>query len=224
MKIYIVSLFTDMFEPVLNTSMLKKAQDSGHAKFELVNLREYGLGPRKKVDDTPYGGGAGMVLKVEPVTSAVDAIRKKDQHTKTVLLSPRGSKYSQLLAKKLSSHKSLILLCGHYEGFDERIYDLVDYEISIGDYILTGGELPAMVVVDSIVRLLPGVLGDERSNVDESFTTGMLEYPQYTRPDEFNGKKVPEVLLSGDHAKIAKWRAEQSLKKTQESRPDLVDF
>ena len=213
-----------MFALVLNTSMLRKAQEQKLVQFKVVNLRDYGIGPRKTVDDTPYGGGAGMVLKCEPVFSAVDAIKKSDPNSKVLMMTPRGKQFNQLDAKKLSGEESLILLCGHYEGFDERILTIVDSEISMGDFVLTGGEIPAMAVVDSVVRLIPGVLGDERSNKDESFSAGMLEYPQYTRPEEYNGMPVPAELTNGNHAEIAQWRKAQALEKTKQNRPDLIDF
>lgn len=213
-----------MFEDVIGTSMLQKAQKLEIVDFDIVDLRDFGLGKRKTVDDVPYGGGAGMVLKPEPVFEAVDSIKKSDKSAKLVMLSPRGKKYNQTLANKLSKEESLILLCGHYEGFDERIYSIVDIEISVGDYILTGGEIPAMAVMDSVVRLLPGVLGDPRSNKDESFSSGILEYPQYTRPSDYKNMKVPEVLMSGNHLEIDKWRKSQAIQKTKKSRPDLVDF
>lgn len=224
MKIYIITLFPNMFEPVLNISMLRKAQEHNLVEFELVNLRDFGIGPRKTVDDTPYGGGAGMVLKCEPVFAAIESIKKAEPNAIVLMMTPRGKQYNQLSAKKLSQEDSLILLCGHYEGFDERILSIVDQEISMGDFVLTGGEIPAMAVVDSVVRLIPGVLGDDMSNKDESFSTGMLEYAQYTRPEEFNDMKVPQELKNGNHAEIAKWRKAQALKKTQENRPDLIDF
>lgn len=224
MKIHIITLFPDMFEPVLNTSMLLKAQKLKLVEYKIVNLRGFGIGKHKTVDDVPYGGGAGMVLKPEPVFKAVEMIKKTDKHSKVVMMSPRGKQYTQRLANTLSKEEGLIILCGHYEGFDERIYDIIDYEISIGDYVLTGGEIPAMVVTDSVTRLIPGVLGDDQSNKDESFSSGILEYPQYTRPEMYKGKKVPEVLRSGDHAAISKWRKENALIKTKSNRPDLIDF
>lgn len=224
MKIHIITLFPDMFKPVIGMSMLQKAQDQKLVEFNLVNLRDYGLGPRKTVDDTPYGGGAGMVLKPEPIFAAVRDIKKNDSSVKVLMMTPRGKQYNQLDAKKLSQTESIIILCGHYEGFDERISSIVDQEISMGDFVLTGGEIPAMAVIDSVVRLIPGVLGDDQSNKDESFSAGLLEYPQYTRPDDFEGQKVPEVLKNGNHAEIAKWRKDQALQKTQANRPDLVDF
>ena len=224
MKIYIISLFPEMFEPVLNMSMLWKAQDKKLIDFEVINLRDFGIGKRKTVDDTPYGGGAGMLLKCEPVFAAIEFAKQKDPTASVLMMTPRGKRYSQLDAKALSKKDSLIILCGHYEGFDERILSVVDQEISMGDFVLTGGEIPAMAVVDSITRLIPGVLGDEMSNQDESFSQGLLEYPQFTRPDDFRGMKVPEELKNGNHAEINAWRKSQALKKTQENRPDLVDF
>lgn len=224
MTIYIMTLFPEMFEPVLNTSMLRKAQEHKLVKFELVNLRDFGIGPRKTVDDTPYGGGAGMVLRCEPVFAAVEMIKSSQPEAQVLMMTPRGIQYTQLAAKKLSTVESLILLCGHYEGFDERILTIVDQEISMGDFVLTGGEIPAMAVVDSIVRLIPGVLGDDQSNKDESFSAGLLEYAQYTRPDDFRGMVVPTELKNGNHAEIAGWRKAQALEKTQDNRPDLIDF
>lgn len=216
MKIDIITLFPSMFEGPFATSMLKKAQDKSLAEINFVDLRPFGIGPHNQVDDTPYGGGDGMVLKPEPVYAAVDSVKSKE--SKVVLLTPQGQTYRQATAQKLAKQKHLILICGHYEGFDERIRQLADYQISIGQYVLTGGEIPAMVLVDSIVRLLPGVLGGANSAAEESFSDGeSLEYPHYTRPEEFMGMVVPKVLLSGNHAEIAKWRAEQSRKRTQKA-------
>lgn len=223
-KIAIITLFPEMFEPVLNTSMLLKAQKHQLVEFNVVNLRDFGIGKRKTVDDTPYGGGAGMILKPEPIFDAVEFASKKMLQPKVLLMSPRGKPFNQLMARELSNVKELIILCGHYEGFDERIMSIVDAEISMGDFVLTGGEIPAMAVVDGVVRLIPGVLGDEQSNKDESFSQGLLEYPQYTRPEEFRGMEVPEILKSGNHAEISKWRRGQAIKKTQLNRPDLIDF
>lgn len=224
MKIVIITLFPEMFSPILGASMMWKAQKEKLVKFEIVDLRKFGIGPRKQVDDTPYGGGAGMVLKPEPVFAAVKAVKKKLPKAKVILMTPRGDKFTQISAKKLSKLSEVIILCGHYEGFDERITKLVDIEISVGDYILTGGELPAMTVVDAVVRLIPGVLGDKQSSHDESFSQGLLEYPQYTRPDKFEGMKVPEVLLGGNHNKIMVWRKAEAVKKTKQNRPDLLSF
>jgi tRNA (guanine37-N1)-methyltransferase len=223
-KISIITLFPEMFGPVLNTSMLKKAQDHKYVEFSVINLRDFGIGKRKTVDDTPYGGGAGMILKPEPIFDAVKYAGRKMLQPKVCLMTPRGKPYAQLMAKELSNIKEIILICGHYEGFDERIMSIVDAEISMGDFVLTGGEIPAMAVVDSVVRLIPGVLGDDQSNVDESFSQGLLEYPQYTRPENYNGMEVPNILKSGNHAEITKWRRGQAIKKTQINRPDLIDF
>ena len=224
MKIAIVTLFPNMFEPILGSSMMWKAQKEDFVEFEVVDLRKYGLGPRSQVDDTPYGGGAGMVLKPEPVYEAVDALKSKMPNAKVIMTTPRGVAFNQTSAKKLSKLDNIIILCGHYEGFDERIMELVDAEISVGDYVLTGGELPAMTIADAIVRLIPGVLGGSQSQYDESFSQGLLEYPQYTRPEEYRGIKVPEVLLSGNHSKIHIWRKSEAVKKTRKNRPDLLEF
>lgn len=224
MKIHIVTLFPEMFEGPFAHSMLWKAQERGLVSIELVNLRDFGLGARQTVDDTPYGGGDGMVLRVEPVFGAVESIRAREPDTKVLLMSPRGKPFGQAMAQKLSTEPALIVLCGHYEGFDERIMSLVDYELSIGDFIMTGGEIPAMAVVDSVVRLIPGVLGGKDSARDESFSQGLLEYPQYTRPEQWRGESVPGVLKSGNHAEIERWRKAQAIKKTGENRPELLDF
>jgi len=210
MKIQIISLFPEMFVPVLETSMLYKAKDKGIVSYDYINLRDYGLGTRKTVDDTPYGGGDGMLLKPEPLVAAIEAAKANDSDATVILMTPRGKRFEQSEAKRLSAHKGLIFVCARYEGYDERVVEYVDEQISVGDYILTGGELPAMVVIDSVVRLIPGVLGGEQSAEIESFSDGKtLEFPQYTRPEEFRGKKVPDVLLSGNHAEIAKWRRKQ---------------
>ncbi len=211
-----------MFQGPFAMSMLKKAQDLGLVEIKLHDLRQWGVGPRRTVDDTPYGGGDGMVLRCEPVFAAVEEIKKNSPGAKVIILTPAGQKYDQALAAKLATQKHLILVAGHYEGFDERILTLADYQISIGDYVLTGGELPAMVVVDSVARLIPGVLGGERSAQDESFSEGLLEYPHYTRPEEWRGMPVPEVLKSGNHAEIKNWRTEQAKAKTRRQRPDLL--
>lgn len=211
MKIQIITLFPEMFPGVLNASMLWKAQDKGLVEISYINLRDFGLGPRKQVDDTPYGGGDGMLLKPEPLFAVAEKAKKNDTKAKVLLMTPRGKLWTQKSAQKFSKVEGLIIICGRYEGYDERITSLVDEQISIGSYVLTGGELPAMVVIDSVVRLIPGVLGGETSAEIESFSDGKtVEYPQYTRPEDFKGMKVPEVLLSGDHAKIEKWRKEQS--------------
>jgi len=223
MKIDIITLFPDMFKGPFDMSMLWKAREQGLAEINLIDLRQFGIGPRRTVDDTPYGGGDGMVLKPEPVFAAVEAAKTSNPEAKVVVLTPSGQAYNQSRAEELSKLPGVILVCGHYEGFDERILSLADYELSIGDYVLTGGELPAMVVVDSLVRLIPGVLGGETSAHDESFSHGLLEYPHYTRPVEFQGMAVPEVLQNGHHAEIAKWRQEQAKNKTAKNRPDLLD-
>lgn len=212
MKIQIISLFPEMFPGVLNTSMLWKAQDQQAVSFEYINLRDFGIGPRKQVDDILYGGGDGMLLKPEPLISAIKHAKSKSSQAKVVLMTPRGERFSQQKAQSMADENSdLIFVCARYEGYDERVVPFVDSQISVGDYILTGGELPAMTVIDSIVRLLPGVLGGETSAQIESFSDGKtLEYPQYTRPAEYLGQKVPDVLLSGNHAAIAKWRKENS--------------
>jgi tRNA (guanine37-N1)-methyltransferase len=212
MLIQIITLFPDMFKEVLGSSMLWKAQDKKIVEFSCVDLRQFGLGKRKTVDDTPYGGGDGMLLMPEPLFAAVDFAKTKSSKAKVLLMTPRGKDYSQKEARRLAKAKQdLIIICAHYEGYDERITSIVDEQICIGQYVLTGGEIAAMVVVDSVVRLLPGVLGGENSAEIESFTDGNdREFPQYTRPEDFKDMKVPQVLLSGNHAEIAKWRKENS--------------
>lgn len=214
-NIQIISLFPDMFHGVLETSMMYKASSNNIVKFNLINLRDFGVGPRKQVDDIPYGGGDGMLLMPEPLMNAIRYAKNNDTTAEVVLLTPRGETWNQAKAKQYSNkNKGLIFVCGRYEGYDERIVQLVDSQISVGDYVLTGGELPAMTVIDSIVRLLPGVLGGETSAEIESFSDGeTLEFPQYTRPAVYEGLAVPEVLLSGNHAEIDKWRKQNSLKK-----------
>lgn len=214
-KIAVITLFPEMFDGVLNSSMLWKAQKDNLIQFELINLRDYGLGPRKQVDDTPYGGGDGMLLMPEPLFEAINEAKKNIPNAKVILMTPRGKSFKQKLAKEMAdSNDDYVFVCGRYEGFDERVFEVADGAISIGDYVLTGGELPAMVIIDSITRLIPGVLGGENSALIESFSDGeTLEFPQYTRPSEYEGLKVPEVLLSGNHGEIAKWRKEHSIKK-----------
>lgn len=213
MKIQIISLFPEMFPGVLNASMLWKAQEKKLAEFEYINLRDFGLGARKTVDDTPYGGGDGMLLKPEPLVAAIEAAKAKSKDAKVILMTPRGERFVQSTAQTLSEGGDLIFVCARYEGYDERVVDYVDLQLSVGDYVLTGGELPAMTVIDSIVRLIPGVLGGEMSAINESFSDGQtLEHPQYTRPEDFRSKKVPTVLLNGHHAEIAAWRAKESPK------------
>jgi len=213
-KIQVITLFPEMFEGVLNNSMMWKAQKGGAVEFGMVNLRDFGIGPRQRVDDTPYGGGDGMLLKPEPLFAAVAKAKQADPTAKVVLMTPRGQRWKQSLAQSWAdADQGYIFICGRYEGYDERIVSLVDEQVSVGDYVLTGGELPAMTIIDSIVRLIPGVLGGEMSAEIESFSDGeTLEFPQYTKPAEFNGMKVPEVLLNGNHALINKWRTEHSLK------------
>ncbi|HEY5806198.1 MAG TPA: tRNA (guanosine(37)-N1)-methyltransferase TrmD [Candidatus Saccharimonadales bacterium] len=212
-KIQIITLFPEMFEGALNNSMLWKAQDRGIAAYEYINLRDFGLGPRKQVDDTPYGGGDGMLLKPEPMAAAIERAKESDPDALVLLPTPRGKVYRQSDAKELAAAEhGLIIVCPRYEGYDERVTTWIDRQYCIGNYVLTGGELPAMVIIDSIVRLLPGVLGGETSADIESFQDDdeNIEFPQYTRPEEFRGMKVPDVLLSGHHGEIEKWRAEQS--------------
>jgi len=219
-KIDILSLFPEMFNGAFTESIIKRAVEAGKVEINIIDFREFTLDPHKKVDDTPYGGGAGMVLTPQPIFDCVESIRTPE--SKIILLTPDGVPYKQRAAYDLSKEKHLILICGHYEGFDERIRTLADMEISIGDYVLTGGEIPAMVLVDSIVRLIPGVI-TEGSHIEDSFNeNNLLDYPTYTKPRVFRGMEVPEVLVSGDHAKINAWRKEQSLKKTEERRPDLL--
>ncbi|HUC20770.1 MAG TPA: tRNA (guanosine(37)-N1)-methyltransferase TrmD [Candidatus Polarisedimenticolaceae bacterium] len=222
MKINIITLFPDMFKGPFDMSMMWKAQDRGLLDLEFHDLREFGLGSRRTVDDTPYGGGDGMLLKPEPVVAAIEHAKKSNPQAKVIILSPQGKRFDQAYASALATESGLILVAGHYEGFDERITHYADAELSIGDYVLTGGELPAMVVVDAVVRLIPGVLGGEQSSHVESFSDGLLEYPQYTRPVEFRGHKVPEVLQNGHHAEIEQWRQEQAASKTRQNRPDLL--
>lgn len=213
-KFQVITLFPEMFTGVFENSMMWKAQMNEAAQLEVVNLRDFGNGPRKTVDDTPYGGGDGMLLMPEPLFKAVEHAKEADPGAKVLLMTPRGQRWKQSLAKEYAdAEHGYILICGRYEGYDERITGLVDAQLSVGDYVLTGGELPAMTIIDSIVRLLPGVLGGEASAEIESFSDGeTLEFPQYTRPEEFRGMKVPEVLLSGNHAAIARWRSENSHK------------
>lgn len=220
MKIDILSLFPEMFDNVFNESIIKRAINDNKVSIKIHDFREFTLDPHKKVDDTPYGGGAGMVLTPQPIFDCVESIKTPD--SKVILLTPDGVPYKQSIAYDLSKESHLIIICGHYEGFDERIRSLADLEISIGDYVLTGGEIPAMVLVDSITRLLPGVINEESHLADSFNDKYLLDYPTYTKPREFRGMEVPEVLLSGDHAKIAEWRYNESVKKTKERRPDLM--
>ncbi|TCO79017.1 tRNA (guanosine(37)-N1)-methyltransferase TrmD [Marinisporobacter balticus] len=220
MKIDILTLFPEMFHVPLGESIIGRAREKGILDLNLVNIRAFSQDKHKKVDDYPYGGGAGMVMTPQPIFSALEAVNAKD--CKVIHMSPKGKTFNQDMAKVLAKEEKLIFLCGHYEGIDQRVIDYwVTDEISIGDYVLTGGELPAMVVIDAISRLIPGVLGQDESFIDESFYAGLLEYPQYTRPSEFENLKVPDVLLSGNHKKIADWRKLESLKITKEHREDL---
>ena len=213
--IQIITLFPEMLEGVLNSSMMWKAQKENAISFRIIQLRDFGIGPRKQVDDTPYGGGDGMLLKPEPLFAAIEDAKRYDATAKVLLMTPRGAMWKQQMSKTYAeANNGYIFVCGRYEGYDERIVKLVDEQICVGEYILTGGELPALTITDSIVRLLPGVLGGENSAEIESFSDGeTLEFPQYTKPAEFRGMNVPEVLLSGNHAMIAKWRSENSFKK-----------
>lgn len=219
MKISILTLFPEMFS-IFDHSIIGRARENNIVDLDLLNIRDYTLNKHKKVDDYPYGGGAGMVMAPQPIA---DAIRKAKENNngKVVFLGPRGRTFNQEIAKDLSKEENLVFLCGHYEGIDERVYKYIDMEISLGDFVLTGGEMAAIPVIDSILRLIPGVLGKEESFMEESFYDGMLEYPQYTRPEEFEGDKVPEILLSGHHENIRKWRRLKSLEITKKSRPDL---
>ncbi|HPR67827.1 MAG TPA: tRNA (guanosine(37)-N1)-methyltransferase TrmD [Kiritimatiellia bacterium] len=220
LRIDILTIFPRMLDGILGESMLKRAQAAGLVEFRCINLRDYATGAHLTTDDRPYGGGPGMVMKPEPVFKAVDDLRGPD--TRVLLMTPQGVPFRQSVARELATASHLLILCGHYEGVDERIREaLVDMEISIGDYVLTNGVLPAAVVADAVVRLLPGALGGEGAADDESFTDGRLEYPQYTRPPVYRGMAVPDILVSGNHAEIAKWRLEQSLARTRARRPDL---
>lgn len=227
MRIDILTIFPKMFDAVLGESIIKRAKERNVVEINIIDLRLFSKDKHRKVDDKPFGGGPGMVMNAEPFFEAVNYIRKKTKDarlkTRTVLLTPKGRKFDQALALKLSKYEHMILLCGHYEGIDERVANhLTDDEISMGDFILTGGELPAMAVIDSVVRLLPGALGDENSCKDESFSENMLEYPHYTRPADYNGMKVPDILLSGDHERIKEWRKKEAVKVTRKKRPDLL--
>jgi len=220
MKIDVLTLFPEMFAGPLDYSMVKRAREAGQLDLRLVNLRDFTHDRHKTVDDKPFGGGPGMLLKPEPIFEAVETLA--NEKTRVLMMTPSGRTFNQQIARELATYEHLLFLCGAYEGFDERVRTLVHDELSIGDFVLTNGALPAMVIIDAVTRLLPGVLGDDQSAVDESFSNGLLEYPHYTRPAEFRGMKVPEVLLSGNHAEIEKWRREQSRKRTEERRPDLL--
>lgn len=221
MNIHYLTLFPEMYEGVLNSSILKRAKDKGIVDYNLINFRDYSNSKHNKVDDYPYGGGAGMVLKPEPVFEAMDDLEVDD--ARVILLCPQGAPFNQKMAEDLSTEENIVFICGHYEGYDERIRTLVTDEVSIGDYVLTGGELASMTMTDAIVRLIPDVISKQESHEQDSFSTGLLEHPHYTRPREYRGMKVPEVLLSGDHKKIEEWRRDESLKRTRERRPDLLE-
>ena len=233
MNFYIMTLFPEMVENGLNNSILKRAVEKGCIHFEAVNIRDYTLDKHKKVDDYPFGGGAGMLMQAQPVWDCYQAILGRIPNTtegdgegkpRVLYMSPQGRTFNQEMARELSREKDIIFLCGHYEGIDQRVLDRMEVEeVSIGDYVLTGGELPAMVMIDTISRLVPGVLHNDCSSVEESFSGNLLEYPQYTRPEEWDGMKVPEVLLSGHHKNIEKWRTERALENTRRKRPDLLD-
>lgn len=222
MLIEVVTLFPEAVRVPLGLSMMGRAQETGTLELQVHDLREQGVGKYRQVDDTPYGGGPGMVLKPEPIAAVVEPLRAAGG--RVLLMTPQGKRFNQADAVRLAAEPHLVFLCGHYEGVDQRVVDsLVDEELSIGDYVLTNGAIPAVVMIDAIVRLLPGVLGDADSAVAESFgETGLLDFPQYTRPPEWNGRKVPDILLSGDHGKIAAWRAQQARERTQKNRPDLL--
>ncbi len=221
MKIDVLTLFPAMFAGPLDESIIKRARQAGLLELQLHQLRDWTHDRHKTVDDRPFGGGPGMLLKPEPIFEAVESLQR--EKTRVILMSPSGRKFDQAIARELAQQEHLLIVTGHYEGFDERIREaLADDELSIGDYVLTNGALPAMVVIDTVARLLPGVLGDDASATEESFSHGLLEYPQWTRPAEFRGMKVPDVLVSGNHAEIAKWRAEQAKQRTREQRPDLI--
>lgn len=217
----ILTIFPEMFSGPFQSSILKRAQDDGLLKVEIINIRDFSEDKHSKVDDYPFGGGAGMVMKPEPFFSCFDALKVKPE-TRVILLTPQGKTFNQVMAEKLSHEEELVLICGHYEGIDERVKVLVTDEVSLGDFILTGGEIAAMAIVDSVGRLIPGVVGDPFSLKEESFNLGLLEYPQYTRPRQYRGLNVPEVLLSGNHQEIERWRRAQAVKKTFLRRPDLL--
>ncbi|NLP50583.1 tRNA (guanosine(37)-N1)-methyltransferase TrmD [Bacillus sp. RO1] len=227
MKIDILSIFPEMFTGVLGSSILKKAADKGAVQYSVTDFREFADNKHKTVDDYPYGGGAGMVLKAQPIFDAVSSLTETNQSSekpRVILMCPQGERFTQKKAEKLAQEEHLIFICGHYEGYDERIREhVVTDEISIGDYVLTGGELASMVIVDSVVRLLPDVLGKAASHEQDSFSTGLLEHPHYTRPADFRGMKVPDVLISGNHAHIEEWRTKESIRRTWNRRPDLFD-
>lgn len=221
MQFHIISIFPEMFSSPLSASLLKKAQDKGVVSCTVHNLRDYATGKHRTTDDVPYGGGPGMVMKPEPIVAALDAVCQLLVNPWRILLSPQGKLLTQAKVTDLASRGALVLVCGRYEGIDERVRSFVDEEISVGDYILSGGEIAALVIIDAVARLVPGVVGRKESTEEESFSAGLLEYPQYTRPEQFRGLRVPDVLLSGNHAEIAGWRRRQALLRTRARRPDL---
>ena len=224
MKCEVLTLFPDILTAYLNESILKRARENKLLDVRLVNIRDFTSDVHRTVDDYPFGGGAGMVFKPEPIFKAMDHLNEDGEARKVILLSPQGGTFDQKKAESFSREtKRLTFICGRYEGIDERVKNLVDEEVSIGDYVMTGGELAALVIIDAVTRLIPGAVGDEQSVVDESFSSGLLEYPQYTRPREFRGMKVPDVLLSGNHEEIRQWRRKQSLRTTMKVRPDMLD-
>lgn len=220
MNIHYLTLFPDMYEGVLTSSILGRAKEKGLVDYHLINFREYSEDKHNKVDDYPFGGGAGMVLKPEPIFNAMDALSL--ENPRVILLCPQGRPFDQKMAENLSTENDIVFICGHYEGYDERIRTLVTDEVSIGDYVLTGGELASMTMTDAVVRLIPGVLSNEESHQEDSFSTGRLEHPHYTRPREYLGMSVPDVLISGNHKLIDEWRERESIKRTRERRPDLL--
>ena len=218
----ILTLFPEMFRSPLEESIIGKARNAGLIQVNLFNIRDYADGKHRVTDDYPYGGGKGMIMKPEPIMRGIEAIQSDNPEARVILMTPQGYPLRQEVVKRLAQQSHLILICGRYEGVDERVRDVVDEEISIGDYVLTGGELAALVVIDAVSRQIPGVLGDEEASEDDSFSRGLLEHPQYTRPREFAGRKVPEILLSGDHQAIEQWRRQEALRRTWERRPDLL--
>lgn len=222
MKFIIITLFPEAFESYFNISLIKRGLAKKYIDIKFVNLRDFGEGPHRSVDDRPYGGGAGMVLRVDIMDKALKSLKLGKKKTLKILLTPQGKKFDQKLVSKLSKYDTIVLICGRYEGFDERISKFVDVEISVGDFVLTGGEIPAMAVVDAVSRFVPGFLGKAESLAEESFTSGLLEYPQYTRPENYKGMKVPKILLSGHHGNVKDWRGKEALKMTKKKRSDLI--
>lgn len=224
MKIDAITLFPEMFEGPVHHSMMKRAIDKGLLEFHTVNFRQFGKGKHQQVDDTPYGGGAGMLLKPEPIFEAMKQIEEREPETKkrVILMDPAGKPFSQAMAEEFSKEEHVVFICGHYEGYDERIRSLVTDEVSLGDYILTGGELASMVMMDAAVRLIPGVLGNQASSLEDSHSTGLLEHPHYTRPVDYKGMTVPEILMNGNHKRIGEWRHKESLRRTYKRRPDML--